>query len=276
MRRNRWWCLHKVAINMTACFSFSLDYFERFSFPYQLWRHPLPNGLQLEWLLPLPICQEGSPFLLQASGPHRKSQASFVRGLPVDCPPCPLCEWAPHDPADEKGQQGQHSQWEQWPGASREDFASPRVANRIISFMQWARSAAGQLSPADISWWPSPSRSTSQMSFQSVPFSAIPRSPPHSGALTPGTLRWPPTSHQYLPSSHPPSLLASVVLSGRTISLLQTFRGYCSLQSIVPTLSIASRALPAASHSWDVHSIHASAYLRAIIMYQGLGQALEL
>ena len=31
-RRNRWWCLHKVAINMWACFSLSLDYFERFFF----------------------------------------------------------------------------------------------------------------------------------------------------------------------------------------------------------------------------------------------------
>ena len=43
------------------------------------------------------------------------------------------------------------------------------------------------------------------MSFQCVLFSAIPRSPPRSGALTPGTLRRPPTSRQYLPSFHPPS-----------------------------------------------------------------------
>ena len=64
------------------------------------------------------------------------------------------------------------------------------------------------------------------MSFQFVPFIATPRSQPRSGALTPGTLRQPPTSLQYLPS-HLSSLLASVVLSGLAISLLQTFSGCC-------------------------------------------------
>ena len=249
---------------MWESFSFCLDYFERFFFSNQLWRLPLQNRLQLEWFLSLSICQEGSPFLLQTTGPRCKPHHLFCKrtscGLPtvphsVDGPFTSLMNLGMRKSKKASIPNGNSGQ-----GLPGRASLLPWVPNWILSFMG-IESARQQgschlltslgcqvllvLPPKCLSNLSLLSQhqdpNLAQVLSHLEHWGSLPLVSSISPPICP--LFWPAWSSLALPF---PCCKPSVVA--------------VTPQSIVQTLSSSSRALPAGRHSWDVHSTHAFVY----------------
>lgn len=216
---NQWWCLHKSSYKHGVTFLFFGPFWEVFL------SLPALEVSPAKWAA-IRVTSAPSHLLRGQSFPAgpllHKSQASFVRGLPVDSPPCPLrmgpswsCRWKCNKASIPSGNSGQRHQ---------EDVASPQVTNRIISFMgNEPAQQQGSCHLVDISWCgPVLPVLPPKCRFQFAPFHCF-RSP-CSGALTCEHC-----SHQSPVSSpHHPFFWPVWSVQPHQYPTTQTFRGYCS------------------------------------------------